>query len=98
MAALSPSACEGLEALARETRAERARIASWWSAHSVDHEKGGFFGAIGADNAPIPNADKAVILNTRLLWAFSELAHIDGAGAELSERVAGKLHHRQFLR
>lgn len=88
MAALSPSACDGLEALARETRAERARIASWWAAHSVDQTNGGFFGAIGADNTPIPDADKSVILNTRLLWAFSEIAHTDGECADLAERAA----------
>lgn len=88
MAGLSPSACDRLEALARETRAERARITSWWSQHSVDHANSGFYGAIGADNVPKPNAEKAVILNARLLWAFSEIAHVDGEGAEPAERAA----------
>jgi len=96
MAALSPSACEGLQALARETRAERARITSWWAQHSVDHANGGFFGAIGADNTPIPNADKAVILNTRLLWALSEIAHVDGEGADLAERAAAYITDNFF--
>lgn len=96
MAALSPSACERLEALARETRTERARITSWWAKHSADHANGGFFGAIGADNTPIPNAEKAVILNTRLLWAFSEIAHVDGDKTDLAERAAAYIIDKFF--
>jgi mannobiose 2-epimerase len=78
MAALSPSACERLDALARDAHAERARIANWWARHSVDGARGGFHGAIGADGAPVASAEKSVILNTRLLWFFSEAAHVSG--------------------
>jgi mannobiose 2-epimerase len=96
MIALSPSACERLDALARETRNERARIASWWTQHSVDHAGGGFFGAIDGDSTPSTDADKAVILNTRLLWAFSELSRADGQGADLAERAAAYITDKFF--
>ena len=96
MTALSPSVCERLEALARETRAERARISAWWTHTSVDQAKGGFHGAIGADGVPNANADKSVVLNTRLLWFFSETTLRDGEGADLAERAANYVIDRFF--
>lgn len=96
MTPLSSSACEGLDALAREARAERARIASWWRRYSVDDAHGGFYGAINPDNTPIPNADKAVILATRQLWFFSERAHTDGEGADQAARAAAYITDNFF--
>lgn len=60
--------------LQQEFRAELIAIADWWAAHAVDHEQGGFYGEIKADNTPVNNASKGIILNARILWFFSEAA------------------------
>lgn len=60
--------------LQQEFRAELIAIADWWAAHAVDHEQGGFYGEIKADNTPVKNASKGIILNARILWFFSEAA------------------------
>ena len=63
-----------IAALQQEFRAELIAIADWWAAYTVDHEQGGFFGEIAADNTPVKNASKGIILNARILWFFSEVA------------------------
>lgn len=60
--------------LQQEFRAELIAIADWWAAHTVDHEQGGFYGEIDAQNEPVKNASKGIILNARILWFFSEVA------------------------
>lgn len=60
--------------LQQEFRQELISIADWWAAHTVDHEQGGFYGEVDADNLPVPSASKGVILNARILWFFSEAA------------------------
>lgn len=60
--------------LQQEFRQELIAIADWWAAHTVDHEQGGFYGEVDADNLPVPSASKGVILNARILWFFSEAA------------------------
>lgn len=60
--------------LQQEFRAELIAIADWWAAHAVDQEQGGFYGEIRADNTPVKNASKGIILNARILWFFSEAA------------------------
>ena len=57
-----------------EFREELVAIADWWLEHSVDHELGGFYGEVGADNLPVHHASKGIILNSRILWFFSEVA------------------------
>lgn len=56
--------------LAREARAELDRIIAWWAAKTPD-PRGGFFGEIDAQGQARSEANKAVVLNTRLLWFFS---------------------------
>jgi cellobiose epimerase len=53
---------------------ECLKIADWWMTHSVDLLHGGFVGEVDAKSNPIINANKGIILNTRILWFFSELA------------------------
>jgi cellobiose epimerase len=60
--------------LQQEFRTELIAIADWWATHSVDHQQGGFYGEISADNQPVADAPKGVILNARILWFFSETA------------------------
>ena len=63
-----------IASLQQEFRDELIAIADWWSTHKVDQEQGGFYGEIAADNQPVKNASKGIILNARILWFFSEAA------------------------
>jgi cellobiose epimerase len=46
-------------------------ILRYWSSKMVDNEYGGFFGRRDGHDKLVEKADKAVILNTRILWTFS---------------------------
>lgn len=50
---------------------ESKRILSYWESMTQDDEHGGFYGRIDACNQIDRTASKGVILNTRILWAFS---------------------------
>jgi mannobiose 2-epimerase len=73
---LSKANFPGIDAakLSDEFRAELIAIADWWIQYSIDHERGGFYGEVGADNKPVLTASKGIILNARILWFFSETA------------------------
>ena len=58
-----------------DARVEALRILSWWAAHTVDEGQGGFYGEVDAQGRPVPEADKGAVLNCRLLWFFSAVAH-----------------------
>lgn len=58
---------------AAHCRAQCAAIARWWAEHAVD-PAGGFYGQINDDGSVELNANKGIILNTRILWFFSEAA------------------------
>lgn len=60
--------------LQAECREELIAIANWWVNHTRDFELGGFYGEVQSDNVPDKQANKGVILNTRILWFFSEVA------------------------
>lgn len=64
------------QSLQQEFRHELIAIADWWVEHAQDVELGGFYGEIDAQNSPVKNASKGVILNTRILWFFSEVARV----------------------
>jgi len=53
---------------------ELESIAKWWLEHSVDSDNGGFWGQIDNNAKPLREAEKGIVLNTRILWFFSELA------------------------
>ena len=55
----------------KEIKTELNDILSYWEKNSVDVEKGGFYGAVDANNVPNAQADKGLILNSRILWTFS---------------------------
>lgn len=50
----------------------------WWMTVAVDEENGGFYGAVGNDNVPVPHATKFITLNARLIWTFSSAYRILG--------------------
>jgi cellobiose epimerase len=46
-------------------------ILDFWATKTVDEIHGGFFGLINAENEAVQTSTKGLILNTRILWAFS---------------------------
>jgi len=54
-----------------EIRSELDSILAYWKTNSVDTVNGGFYGRRDFNNNLIADANKGVILNTRLLWSFS---------------------------
>jgi len=61
---------DAIELLRREVKAElEGDILSWWM--DFKDPEGGFLGEAGPDGTPIPQADRGLILNARILWAFS---------------------------
>ncbi len=57
--------------LYNEIFAELENILDYWELLSVDSKNNGFVGLIDFYNLPDFNADKGIILNTRILWTFS---------------------------
>lgn len=60
---------------------ELEHIISYWKTYAVDEEKGGFVGQRDHGNRQIPGAPKGIILNTRILWAFSAVSRFYGTKA-----------------
>lgn len=60
-----------------EMARELAEILAYWERHSVDIGKGGFYGAVDTNNVPNTQADKGLVLNSRILWAFSSAYQIN---------------------
>lgn len=54
-----------------EVSAELNSILNYWITHTVDQERGGFYGSVSNDNVPGKTAPKGIVLNSRILWAFS---------------------------
>ena len=62
-----------LQSFRDRVEAELTRdILPFWIKHSVDNEHGGFWGTIENDLKVIKDSEKGVILNSRILWAFSK--------------------------
>ena len=78
-----------LQGFSRECDQELVAIADWWVAHSQDSLNGGFWGEVGEDNQPVPEATKGIVLNTRILWFFSEVARVipDPLYRQLADRA-----------
>ena len=69
--------------LREDVRAEALRLLDWWAGHLVD-DRGGFYGEVDADDQPVLDASKSIILNTRLLWFFSAMAGWSGDARALT--------------
>jgi cellobiose epimerase len=54
-----------------ETETELSSILSWWSQYMIDNRNGGFYGSVNNENIPDSTAAKGIVLNSRILWAFS---------------------------
>jgi mannobiose 2-epimerase len=55
----------------QELRRELANILDYWIRFAVDEQGGGFFGKIDNDNRADSTAPKGLVLQARILWAFS---------------------------
>jgi cellobiose epimerase len=62
--------------LKNEFRRELHNILDWWSSRMVDEKNGGFYGRIDGYGVLHPESDKGVILNARILWAYSAAAKV----------------------
>ena len=51
-------------------------ILDYWTKYSVQEDGFGFYGAVDLDNKPVPGANKSCVLNSRILWTFSEAAKV----------------------
>ena len=57
--------------LKSELHSELKNILNYWTNNTLDQENGGFLGQINHYNEVIDNANKGIILNSRILWSFS---------------------------
>lgn len=55
----------------QQLQVEWDSILIYWKKNMVDHKYGGFYGSINNDNDVVKAAPKGVVLNSRILWAFS---------------------------
>lgn len=60
-----------LEEFADSVIKEKENILEFWLTNSVDKNYGGFYGEVSVDNEAEPEADKSLILNSRILWSFA---------------------------
>ncbi|MBL6447939.1 AGE family epimerase/isomerase [Fulvivirga sp. 29W222] len=82
--------CEPYIELRSELDAELLRILNYWVLNTLDEANGGFSGMIDHYNQIIPNASKGIILNSRILWAFS------AASNHLKTQKYTSICHRAF--
>lgn len=57
--------------LIKSIKKEKNNILNFWLTNSLDLKNGGFYGEVGLNNESNLNADKSLILNSRILWSFS---------------------------
>lgn len=62
---------QDLKKFRQEVDQEHESILHYWLTHTIDNEKGGFYGRIDHNNKVYPDAPKGAILNGRILWSFS---------------------------
>ena len=60
-----------LKTFKEECLKECDNILTWWEKNTLDEKNGGFIGQVDFDMTKHPEADKALVLNSRLLWTFS---------------------------
>jgi mannobiose 2-epimerase len=57
---------------------ELTQILQFWMTRMVDYEHGGFYGRIDGYGQLHPEAEKGIILNSRILWTFAAAARFNG--------------------
>lgn len=84
-----------IEAIAREAAAElTGNILPYWMNTMIDEEKGGFYGRRNGYDELVVHADKGIILNTRILWTFSQASRVVKEQKEVSDylRIADRAY------
>ena len=78
---------------AEHFRAELAGdILPFWRDRVADRQRGGFHGGMDSDGRLLPDADRGVVLNSRILWTFSAAARlIDPVWRETADRACDYL-------
>jgi len=80
-----------IKKLKKEFTSELQNINRWWTKNTVDETCGGFFGEVSARGNVVKNASKGVVLNTRILWYFSEVAIV--IADDNSRTMADRAYH-----
>lgn len=72
-----------------EVKQELFSILEYWIQHSVDNEKGGFYGTVNGKNVPDANAPRSVVVTSRILWTFSAVQQLfpDNRYVQLADRA-----------
>ncbi|MBA4849977.1 AGE family epimerase/isomerase [Emticicia sp. BO119] len=60
-----------LKTFRSEVETELNNILNFWITNAIDKEHGGFYGKITADDKIVKDAEKGLVLNSRILWTFS---------------------------
>ncbi|TDO84630.1 mannobiose 2-epimerase [Halanaerobium saccharolyticum] len=60
-----------LQEFADSVYQEKENLLEFWLNNSIDKHYGGFYGEVSVSNKPQTEADKALILNSRILWSFA---------------------------
>ncbi|MBL7743369.1 MAG: AGE family epimerase/isomerase [Chitinophagaceae bacterium] len=68
---LTAEAVQILPVYRDELNAELESILNYWMKYTLDKKKGGFIGSLDNANTVDEAAPKGVVLNSRILWAFS---------------------------
>ena len=63
-----------IQSFKAEIASELESLTSYWLQNAIDETYGGFVGVVDYCNKIVPEANKGIILNTRILWSFSALA------------------------
>jgi len=73
----------------QEVKEELFKILEYWIEHSIDKEKGGFYGTVNGKNIPDPNAPKGVVVTSRTLWTFSAVQQLfpDNRYVKMADRA-----------
>jgi mannobiose 2-epimerase len=76
----------------------RNNILNYWVQYTIDNKYGGFAGYVGPDNKADEKAGKGIVLNSRILWAFSagSLFLNDAGYAEIADRAYAYISDRFF--
>ncbi len=62
------------DGLVKSLETELHSILQYWLKFTIDEHNGGFYGSVDNDNFPDILAPKGLVLNSRILWAFSAAA------------------------
>lgn len=67
-----------------ELAEELKEILGYWEKYVLDKKSDGFYGSVNNDNTADPAAAKGVVLNSRILWAFSAAYRVTGKKQHLA--------------